>query len=220
MHSLPDQIAAIIDPPAWSDREALRRNGRAVLRETERTQKMDKSRRASSLKKARTILEALGAHFTMIAAHSAVPDAQAAVEIEEERAMHDDVRVRRDWIDVRHEYLQADGVWRAGACAKPGLCRECNRHNERPPLPFIANAWTAGMAPLTTARVVIAAHLQIPVKLADDDAQIRATPFTRLRIAHSLEVGLGIEISDDAMMNARTIGEMIALAVTPVEVAG
>lgn len=83
MHSLPDQIAAIIDPPAWSDREALRRNGRAVLRETERTQKMDKARRTSSLKKARTILEALGAHFTALAAHGAVPDARAAAEIEE-----------------------------------------------------------------------------------------------------------------------------------------
>lgn len=134
--------------------------------------------------------------------------------------MHDDVRMRRDWIDVRHEYLQADGVWRAGACAKPGFCRECNRDDERPPLPFIAKAWDTGMAPASTARVVIAAHLQFPVKLADDDAQVRATPFTRMRIAHSLEVGLGIQIADVDILNARTIGEMIALAVTPVEAEG
>lgn len=38
----------------------------------------------------------------------------------------DIVRVRRDWIDVRHEFLQADGRWMAGMCAKPGFCRQCN----------------------------------------------------------------------------------------------
>lgn len=131
--------------------------------------------------------------------------------------MRDDVRIRRDWIDVRHEYLQADGVWRAGMCAKPGLCRECNRDGERPPLPIIAKAWDAGMAPATTARVVIAAHLQFPVKLAEDDAEIRATAFTRLRIAHSLEQGLGIEVSDATVLDARTIGDLIAAIVERVD---
>jgi hypothetical protein len=125
--------------------------------------------------------------------------------------MSDHVRIRRDWIDVRHEYLQADGRWMAGACAKPGFCRECNRDGERQPMEFIAKAWTADLDPRDAARIIIAAHLYIPVKLADDDAQIRATDFTRIRIAYNLEVLCGLPISDDAVLAARTIGELIDL---------
>lgn len=127
--------------------------------------------------------------------------------------MSEHVRIRRDWIDVRHEYLQNDGRWLAGACAKPGFCRECNRDGERQPMEFIAKAWKAGLDPRDAARIVVAAHLFIPVKLADDRAEIRATDFTRLRIAYNLEVLRGLPISDDAVLAARTIGELVALVV-------
>lgn len=60
---LAEKIAAVIDPPAWSDRAQLRASGHTVLRETERTKKMDKQRRATSLKKARTILHTMAAHL-------------------------------------------------------------------------------------------------------------------------------------------------------------
>ncbi|PHP18317.1 hypothetical protein CG471_18425 [Sphingobium sp. IP1] len=58
-NDLAQTIAGIIDPPAWADRAALRAAGRRVLRESERTRKMDEQRRATSLKKAKAILEAL-----------------------------------------------------------------------------------------------------------------------------------------------------------------
>lgn len=126
--------------------------------------------------------------------------------------MRDDVRVRRDWIDVRHEYLQNDGRWMAGMCAKPGFCRECNRDGEYPPLSFINDAWQAGIAPEKVARTIVAAHLRIPVKLADDEAAIRATPFRRLSIAFDLQRGLGVEIDDHAILAAHSIRDIISLA--------
>ncbi|WP_088183995.1 hypothetical protein [Sphingobium sp. Z007] len=125
--------------------------------------------------------------------------------------MRDDVRVRRDWIDVRHEYLQADGTWKAGGCAKPGWCRECNRAGERQPMAFIARAWEPSVDAERAARLIIAAHLYIPVKLADDDAVLRATDFRRLWIAYHLEILRGQPIADADALAARTIGELIAL---------
>ena len=106
--------------------------------------------------------------------------------------MREGVRIRRDWIDVRHEYLQNDGRWMAGMCQKPGFCRECNRDGERPPMDFISQAWAPSVEPAQAARIIIAAHLYIPVKLADDDATLRASAFTRLRIAHHLEIMRGL----------------------------
>lgn len=124
---------------------------------------------------------------------------------------HDVVRVRRDWIDVRHEYLQVDGRWIAGACAKPGFCRECNRDGERAPMTFIAKAWVPGVDQGVAARVIIAAHLYIPVKLADDDATLRATAFRRLSIAHDLHRLTGADIDDAAALDAKTIGDLMCL---------
>jgi hypothetical protein len=121
------------------------------------------------------------------------------------------VRVRRDWIDVRHEYLQNDGRWIAGACARPGFCRECNRDGERQPMEFIARAWEPGVDPARAARIVIAAHLYIPLKLADDDAVLRATDFRRISIAYHLEILRGLPITDADVLAARTIGDLIAL---------
>lgn len=125
--------------------------------------------------------------------------------------MREDVRVRRDWIDVRHEYLQDDGGWMAGACAKPGFCRECNCAGERQPMDFIGKAWVAGVEQMQAARIIIAAHLYIPVKLADDDAVIRATDFRRLSIAYHLEALRGLPVDDEAVLAARTIGDLISL---------
>lgn len=125
--------------------------------------------------------------------------------------MNDHVRIRRDWIDVRHEYLQNDGRWMAGACTKPGFCRECNRAGERQPMDFIAKAWAPGVDELHAARIIIAAHLYIPVKLADDDAVLRATDFRRLSIAYHLEILRGTPIADADALAARTIGDLISL---------
>lgn len=125
--------------------------------------------------------------------------------------MRDDVRIRRDWIDVRHEFLQADGKWMVSACAKPGFCRQCNIDGERQPMAFIAKAWVAGVDPEQAARIIIAAHLYIPVKLADDDAVIRATDFRRLSIAYHLEILRGIPFADADVLAARTIGDLISL---------
>lgn len=125
--------------------------------------------------------------------------------------MSEHVRVRRDWIDVRHEYLQNDGRWMAGACSKPGFCRECNRDGERQPMEFISIAWEKDVEEQDAARIVIAAHLYIPVKLADDDAVLRLTAFRRMAIAYHLELLRGMPIGDDAVYAARTIGDLIAL---------
>lgn len=125
--------------------------------------------------------------------------------------MSEHVRIRRDWIDVRHEYLQNDGRWMAGACAKPGFCRECNRDGERQPMAFISKAWEQGGDPLHAARIIIAAHLYIPVKLADDDAVLRATDFRRLSIAYHLEILRGTPIADADALASRTIGDLISL---------
>jgi hypothetical protein len=125
--------------------------------------------------------------------------------------MCSDVRVRRDWIDVRHEYLQPTGVWMAGACGKPGFCRDCNRDGERQPMAFIEKAWAAGVDETLAARTIIAAHLFIPVKLADDDAMIRTTDFRRLSIAYHLEILRGLPIEDSDVLAAETIGDLIAL---------
>lgn len=61
MPDLAEQIAAIIDPPAWSDRAQLREAGRNVLRESERTQKIDARRRRASFRKAEAIIQILPA---------------------------------------------------------------------------------------------------------------------------------------------------------------
>ena len=125
--------------------------------------------------------------------------------------MRDDVRVRRDWIDVRHGFLQANGSWMAGMCAKPGWCSQCNVDGEREPMEFISKAWEAGLDELRAARIVIAAHLYIPVKLADDDAVVRATDFRRLSIAFHLTILRGLPIADADVLAARTIGDLISL---------
>jgi len=125
--------------------------------------------------------------------------------------MDEYVRVSRDWIDVRHEYRQNDGTWKAGACGKQGFCRECNRDGERPPMEFITKAWEAGVDQAHAARIIIAAHLYIPVKLADDDAVLRATDFRRLSIAFHLEILRGLPIADADALAARTIGDLISL---------
>lgn len=125
--------------------------------------------------------------------------------------MRDDVRVRRDWIDVRHEFLQANGTWMTAKCAEPGFCRQCNLDRERLPMEFISKAWVAGVDPERAARIIIAAHLQIPVGLADDDAVLRATEFRRVSIAYHLEILRGLPIADADALGARTIGDLIAL---------
>lgn len=119
--------------------------------------------------------------------------------------------MRRDWIDVRHEYLQNDGKWLTAKCAEPGFCRECNRAGERQPMEFMSKAWDPGVDELHAARIIIAAHLYIPVKLADDDAVIRATDFRRLSIAYHLEILRGLPIADADALAARTIGDLISL---------
>ena len=128
------------------------------------------------------------------------------------------VRVRRDWIDVRHEYLQSDGRWMAGACAKPGFCRECNRDGERAPLEFIAKAWTTGVDGSAAARIIIAAHLYIPVKLADDEAMLHATAYRRLSIAYDLHRLTGVDMDDAAVLAAVTIGDLMCLISAQAEV--
>jgi hypothetical protein len=125
--------------------------------------------------------------------------------------MREGVRIRRDWIDVRHEFLQNDGRWMAGACAKPGFCRECNRDGERPPLSFIEKAWVAGVDKRHAARIIVAAHMCWPVKLTDDRAAIVGTDFTRLRIAHHLEQLTGQPVDDNAVLAAVTVADLLAL---------
>lgn len=125
--------------------------------------------------------------------------------------MRDGVRVRRDWIDVRHEYLQADGRWVAGSCAKPGWCRDCNADGEVPPAEWIAVAFRDDQHELRAARTIIAAHLHIPFNVAVDDLPLVATPFRRLWIAYHLQIIRGEEVDDEAALNAETIGDMIAL---------
>jgi hypothetical protein len=64
MADLAQTIAAIIDAPAWFDRADLRQAGRKVNRDSARTRKQDKMRRARSMKMAVRILEAMAGHFT------------------------------------------------------------------------------------------------------------------------------------------------------------
>lgn len=125
--------------------------------------------------------------------------------------MRDHVRVRRDWIDVRHEFLQANGDWITAKCAEPGFCQQCNLDGERQPMEFISKAWAAGVDEPHAARIIIAAHLYIPVKLADDVAVLRATDFRRLWIAFHLEQLIGTPIADAEALAARTIGDLISL---------
>jgi hypothetical protein len=125
--------------------------------------------------------------------------------------MREGVRIRRDWIDVRHEFLQNDGRWMAGACAKPGFCRECNRDGERPPLSFIEKAWVAGVDKRKAARIIVAAYMRWPVKLTEDEATLVGTDFTRLRIVFHLEQLTGQPIDDAAALSARTVGQLLDL---------
>lgn len=131
--------------------------------------------------------------------------------------MRDGVQVRRDWIDVRHEYLQADGRWMAGKCAIDGWCRDCNADGEVPPAEFIAVAFRAGQHELRAARTIVAAHLHIPFNDATDDRPLVATPFRRLWIAYHLQIIRGEEVDDEAALSAQTIGDMIALVLEPEE---
>ncbi|MGA1851260.1 hypothetical protein VH570_10550 [Sphingobium sp. HT1-2] len=71
-------IAAIIDGPAWADRDTLRLTGptgHRVQRDSARMRKQDKHRRAASMKKAVKILEAMANHCIEVA--------QLALPIEE-----------------------------------------------------------------------------------------------------------------------------------------
>lgn len=131
--------------------------------------------------------------------------------------MRKGVRVRRDWIDVRHEYLQIDGRWLAGKCKEPGFCRECNVDGEREPHPALHLAFTGKWSPATAARMVIAAHLHISAEDAADDRVIEATPFRRLSIAQDLHHAAGINPKDEDVLTARTIGELLDLALAPEE---
>lgn len=64
MPDLAQTIAAIIDPPAWGERNTMHLTGRKVLRDSARMRKQDKHRRAASMKKAVRILETVAGHFT------------------------------------------------------------------------------------------------------------------------------------------------------------
>ncbi|KQN09796.1 hypothetical protein ASE85_02325 [Sphingobium sp. Leaf26] len=64
MPDIAQTIAAIIDAPAWGERNAMHLVGRKVLRDSARMRKQDKHRRAASMKKAARILEAMAGHFT------------------------------------------------------------------------------------------------------------------------------------------------------------
>ena len=72
MPDIAQTIAAIIDAPAWGERNTMHLVGRKVLRDTARKSKQDKHRRAASMKKAVRILEAMAGHFTE-AAQMALP---------------------------------------------------------------------------------------------------------------------------------------------------
>lgn len=61
-NDLAQTIAAIIDPVAW-DRVGQVGPGRRALKPSDRTEKMDKTRREGSLRKARKVIEAFEAHF-------------------------------------------------------------------------------------------------------------------------------------------------------------
>lgn len=61
-NDLAQTIAAIIDPVAW-DRAGQVGPGRRALKPSDRTEKMDKTRREGSLRKAMKVIEAVGAHF-------------------------------------------------------------------------------------------------------------------------------------------------------------
>ncbi|WP_019053612.1 hypothetical protein [Sphingobium xenophagum] len=64
MPDIAQTIAAIIDAPAWGERNTMHLVGRKVLRDSARMRKQDKHRRAASMKKAVRILEAMAGHFT------------------------------------------------------------------------------------------------------------------------------------------------------------
>lgn len=64
MPDIAQTIAAIIDPPAWGERNTMHLTGRKVLRDSARMRKQDRHRRAASMKKAVRILETVAGHFT------------------------------------------------------------------------------------------------------------------------------------------------------------
>lgn len=64
MSDIAQTIAAIIDPPAWGERNTMHLTGRKVLRDSARMRKQDRHRRAASMKKAVRILETVAGHFT------------------------------------------------------------------------------------------------------------------------------------------------------------
>lgn len=75
MPDLAKTIAAIIDAPAWGERNTMHLVGRKVNRDSARMRKQDRHRRAASLKKAVRILEAMAGHYMEVA--------QMALPIEE-----------------------------------------------------------------------------------------------------------------------------------------
>ena len=75
MTDIAQTIAAIIDAPAWGERNTMHLTGRKVLRDSARMRKQDKHRRAASMKKAVRILEAMANHCIEVA--------QMALPIEE-----------------------------------------------------------------------------------------------------------------------------------------
>lgn len=127
--------------------------------------------------------------------------------------MGDDIRVRRNMIDVRHEYLANDGNWLQGACHKRGFCRECNRDGEKPVSEFAFLA--RGVRDVSSAhmvRFIICAHLDLPFINTSDRIDISATPFRRLSIACTIAQYLGVEIDDDAILAAHSIRDIMILA--------
>ena len=125
--------------------------------------------------------------------------------------MRDDVRVSRDWIDVRHEYLQADGRWMTSMCAKPGFCRQCNLDGEQPPHEAIRYAWTGRLGDYRSAQIIIAAHLHIHADTVQPNTPLEATAFRRLSIAQDLQSLWGVDVDDAAALAANTLGDLLCL---------
>lgn len=129
------------------------------------------------------------------------------------------VRVGRDWIDVRHEYLQANGSWMAGMCDKPGFCSQCNVDGEGAPDDAIFEAFTGDSSDERNAQIVIASHLHIHGDDVLPDVPLVATDFRRLSIAFHLAIVSGLPIEDGAVLSARTLGDLMCLIVEQPEAA-
>ena len=129
------------------------------------------------------------------------------------------VRVGRDWIDVRHEFLQANGSWMAGMCDKPGFCSQCNVDGERAPHQAMRHAFSGRLTDERNAQIVIASHLHIHADEVLPDVPLVATAFRRMSIAYHLTILAGEHIDDEAVLNARTLGDLMCLIVEQPEAA-